>query len=412
MQLTAELVNRCRAQFPALSREIDGQPVAFLDGAAGSQVPQCVIDAIGDYLANRNANHEGEFATSYESDEMLENAHRAAADFLGADDPHTVCFGANMTTLTLSFSRALAQTWQSGDEILVSRLDHDGNFSPWQLAARDACATVREIAICPDDCTLDIDDFKSKLTGKTRLVAFCAASNFSGTVNPISDLCALAHAAGAQVFVDAVHYAPHRRINVTAWQCDYLACSAYKFFGPHVGLLWGSREHLEQLIPYKLRVTTDDLPGRWMTGTQNHECIAGTLAAINYLAGLAEAPGRLDALDAAFAAITEYETALAVHTLRRLREIDGLQIFGITDEARLDERVPTFTFRHPACPPREIARRLGEVGIFTWHGNYYALPLTEALGIEPEGAVRAGFLHYNTLEEADRLVDTLKEICA
>ncbi|MDP7012145.1 MAG: aminotransferase class V-fold PLP-dependent enzyme, partial [Verrucomicrobiota bacterium] len=195
MQFTAELVARCRAQFPALSREIDGQPVAFLDGAAGSQVPQGAIDAIGDYLANCNANHEGEFATSYESDAMLENANQAAADFLGADDPRTVCFGANMTTLTLAFSRALAKTWQPGDEILVSRLDHDGNFSPWQLAARDAGVTVREVAIRPDDCTLDIDDFKSKLTDKTRLVAFCAASNFSGTINPIGDLCTLAHGA-------------------------------------------------------------------------------------------------------------------------------------------------------------------------------------------------------------------------
>ena len=412
MQLTSELVARCREQFPALSREMNGQPVAFLDGPAGSQVPQCVIDAIGDYLANRNANHEGEFATSYESDEMLENAHRAAADFLGTDDPHTVCFGANMTTLTLAFSRALSKTWKPGDEILVSRLDHDGNFSPWQLAARDAGVIVREINIHPDDCTLDIEDFKSKLTNKTRLVAFCAASNFSGTVNAISDLCALAHAAGAQVFIDAVHYAPHRRINVSVWQCDFLACSAYKFFGPHVGLLWGRREHMESLTPYKLRVTTDDLPGRWMTGTQNHECIAGTLAAINYLAGLTEAPGRSDALDAAFAAITEYEAVLATHALSRFREIDGLQIFGIIDEARLNERVPTFTFSHPACPPREMARRLGEVGIFTWHGNYYALPLTEVLDIEPEGAVRAGFLHYNTLEEVDRLVDALREICA
>jgi len=391
---------------------MNGQPVAFLDGPAGSQVPQCVIDAIGDYLANRNANHEGEFATSYESDEMIENAHRAAADFLGTDDPHTVCFGANMTTLTLAFSRALSKTWKPGDEILVSRLDHDGNFSPWQLAARDAGVIVREINIHPDDCTLDIEDFKSKLTNKTRLVAFCAASNFSGTVNAISDLCALAHATGAQVFIDAVHYAPHRRINVSAWQCDFLACSAYKFFGPHVGLLWGRREHMESLTPYKLRVTTDDLPGRWMTGTQNHECIAGTLAAINYLAGLTEAPGRSDALDAAFAAITEYEAVLATHALSRFREIDGLQIFGIIDEARLNERVPTFTFSHPACPPREMARRLGEVGIFTWHGNYYALPLTEVLDIEPEGAVRAGFLHYNTLEEVDRLVDALREICA
>jgi len=412
MQLTTELVARCREQFPALSREMNGQPVAFLDGPAGSQVPQCVIDAIGDYLANRNANHEGEFATSYESDEMIENAHRAAADFLGTDDPHTVCFGANMTTLTLAFSRALSKTWKPGDEILVSRLDHDGNFSPWQLAARDAGVIVREINIHPDDCTLDIEDFKSKLTNKTRLVAFCAASNFSGTVNAISDLCALAHAAGAQVFIDAVHYAPHRRINVSAWQCDFLACSAYKFFGPHVGLMWGRREHMESLTPYKLRVTTDDLPGRWMTGTQNHECIAGTLAAINYLAGLTEAPGRSDALDAAFAAITEYEAVLATHALSRFREIDGLQIFGIIDEARLNERVPTFTFSHPACPPREMARRLGEVGIFTWHGNYYALPLTEVLDIEPEGAVRAGFLHYNTLEEVDRLVDALREICA
>jgi len=411
MALTADRVSEIRTQFPALSRMIDGQPAAFLDGAAGSQVPQVVIDAISDYLANRNANHEGEFATSQESDVMLDQAHVAAADFLGTDDPGTVCFGANMTTLTFALSRALASTWKAGDEIIVTRLDHDGNVSPWQLAARDAGVIVHETAIHPANCTLDLDDFKTKLSGRTRLVAIGAASNFSGTLNPISDVCAMAHAAGAQVFVDAVHYAPHRRIDVNAWQCDYLACSAYKFFGPHIGLLWGRREHLEALSPYKLRVATNELPGRWMTGTQNHECIAGTLAAIEYMAGLGEGPDRRSALDAAFNAITDYENALAQHALDGLRGIDGLEIFGITDAGRLDERVPTFSFRHPACPPREMARRLGEAGIFAWHGNYYALPLTEALGIEPEGAVRAGFLHYNTREEADRLVATLRGIC-
>jgi len=412
MQFTADHIADIRARFPALSREIKGEPAAFLDGAAGSQVPQTVIDAIGDYLSNRNANHEGEFATSRESDAMLEQAHLAGADFLGADDPRTVCFGANMTTLTFAFSRALARTWRAGDEILITRLDHDANFTPWHLAARDAGVTVREAAIRPGDCTLDPVDFKDKLTDKTRLVAFAAASNFSGTINPINKLCALAHAAGAQVFIDAVHYAPHRRIDVNAWQCDYLACSAYKFFGPHIGLLWGRRDLMELLSPYKLRVATDSLPGRWMTGTQNHEGIAGTLAAINYIASLAEAPDRRAGLDAAFDSITEYENDLAAQALRGLREIDELEIFGITDEARLDERVPTFTFRHPACPPREMARRLGDAGIFAWHGNYYALPLTEALGLEPEGAVRAGFLHYNTRAEADRLVNALKEICA
>tara|TARA_A100001037_G_scaffold293886_1_gene311010 strand:+ start:34 stop:1278 length:1245 start_codon:yes stop_codon:yes gene_type:complete len=411
MNFTADDMGSIRSRFPALARQVGGRPAAFLDGAAGSQVPQTVIDAIGDYLAHRNANHCGEFATSRESDAMLEEAHQAAADFLGVDDSDTVAFGANMTSLTFALSRALAQTWTPGDEILLTRLDHDGNFTPWQLAARDAGAAVREAVIHATDCTLDLDDFKDKLNGKTRLVAFAAASNFSGTINPISDLCAMAHSAGAQVFIDAVHYAPHRRIDVDAWQCDFLTCSAYKFFGPHVGLLWGRREFMENLAPYKLRVAPNSLPGRWMTGTQNHECIAGTLAAIDYLASLGDSPSRREALDEAFEKITAHENELTTRALRRLRSIDGLEIFGITNETRRHERVSTFSFRHPACPPREMAHHLGDAGIFVWHGNYYALPLTEALGIEPEGAVRAGFLHYNTLEEVDRLVDELETIC-
>jgi len=407
-------IERCRRQFPALSRTVKGRPAVFMDGPAGSQVPQCVADAVSAYLIDCNANSGGAFVTSDETEALLDRAHRAVADFLGADDPELVAFGANMTTLTLALARSLARTWKPGDEILVTRLEHDANFTPWVQAAADSGATLIEVDFNHDDCTLDLADLEAKLSEKTVWVALGAASNAVGTINPVRRVADLTHAVGARLFVDAVHYAPHGLIDVAAWDCDFLTCSAYKFFGPHVGMLWGKRELLEALPAYKLRPVSDRLPGRWMTGTPNHEGIAGTLAAIDYLADLGREPGdasdRRAALQAAFASIVDYESALTRRMIDGLKKIDGVTIWGITDPEQFDQRVPTVSITHERHSPREIATRLGRQGIFVWDGNYYALAVTTALGLEPDGMVRIGLLHYNTEEEIDRLHEALRGV--
>jgi cysteine desulfurase family protein (TIGR01976 family) len=408
-------VEWCREQFPALTRQLHGRPVVYLDGPAGSQVPQRVVDAVGSYLTGMNANHDGRFVTSRESDEMLARAHEAVATFLGSPDPDLVAFGANMTTLTLSLARALSRTWKAGDEILVTHLDHDANVTPWVQAAWDARVEVRHIAIRREDCTLDLDDLEGKLTERMRLVAVAAASNAVGTINPLRLLARRAHDVGALLFVDAVHYAPHALMDVEAWDCDFLVCSAYKFFGPHVGILYGKRPLMEELPVYKLRPASDQLPHRWETGTQNHEGIAGTLAAIDYLAdvGRHHAPGAVwlrPALEAAFSAIRAYETDLSGRLLEGLSGLPEVTVWGISDPGRFGQRVPTLAITHARHTPRKAAELLADKGIFVWDGNFYALPLTEALGLEPDGVVRIGLLHYNTAAEIDRLLDALKSL--
>ena len=408
-------VSWCRRQFPALARQVAGSTAVFFDGPAGSQVPGRVIEAMGNYLAGTNANRGGLFATSRESDSLLESAHSALAALLGTGDPDTVVFGPNMTSLTFAFSRALARTWQPGDEVLVTRLAHDANLTPWVLAARDAGAVVRHVEIRPDDCTLDLDDLAGKLSPRARLVAVGCASNAVGTVNPVQQIGRMAHEVGALVFLDAVHYAPHRLLEVEAWDCDFLVCSAYKFFGPHVGLLWGRRELLQQLPAYKVRPAPDGIPGRWMTGTQNHEGIAGTLAAVEYLEELGRtlapgAPGGRAALIAAYQGIAAHEGRLMTELLAGLADLPDVKVWGITDPARFDQRVPTVAITHQRVRPSELAEHLGGRGIFVWHGNFYALPLTEALGLEPDGLLRIGMLHYNTSEEVQRLLAALAEV--
>lgn len=404
-----------RRQFPALAQRHGDREAVFFDGPAGSQVPERVIQAIGDYLRTMNANHGGVFATSVRSDAMLEEAHRAAADFVGADDPDCCYFGANMTSLTFALSRALSKTWNPGDEIIVSRLDHDANHTPWVLAARDAGVTVKYLDI-RDDCTFAVDEYLKQLSPRTRLVAVGCASNAVGTVNELSNIVHSAHAVGAKVFCDAVHFAPHRRIDVASIGCDFLACSAYKFFGPHFGMIWGRRELLESLAAYKVRPAPNDLPGKWMTGTQNHEGIAGTLAAIDYLADLGRTVqgdtslDRRTALDRAFEAIFQHEQRLAVRFQAGVDRLPQFQSFGITGVERFHERVPTFSIRHRTLPSIEVARRLAAAGVYAWHGNFYALPLTETLGVEPAGLVRIGMLHYNTLEEVDYALEVLRTI--
>ncbi|MEM0924458.1 MAG: cysteine desulfurase-like protein [Planctomycetota bacterium] len=412
--LTELEITELRGKFPALSKQVENRTAVYFDGPAGTQVPQSVIDAISHYLSHHNANHGGVFHTSIESDQVVDEAHRAAAAFVGAPDPDTIAFGANMTTLTLALSRALASTWQAGDEVVVSRLEHDANFSPWVLAARDVGATVRYIDIDPSDCTLLLDQYADAINEKTRLVAVGCASNAVGTINPVKQICGWAREAGALSFLDAVHYAPHALIDVEDWGCDFLACSAYKFFGPHVGILYGRRELLESTQPYKLRPSPDDLPGRWMTGTQNFACLSGTLAAIDYLAdiGRKDSDGELDrraALVRSFDRVTEYEHAILKPLLEGLAENPKVKVWGITDPARSNERCPTLSLTHADHKPKELAAYLASKGVFVWHGNYYALPLTERLGVEPEGMVRIGLVHYNTREEVDHLVAALRQ---
>ena len=408
-------IEAVRQQFPALQRRIDDRPVIYFDGPAGSQVPQRVADAVADYLLSSNANQGGGFATANETDEILANAHQAFADFLGAKSRDCISFGANMTSLTFALSRALAKTWNAGDEIIVTKLDHDANVTPWVLAARDAGVNVKHLSWKPDDCTLDLDEFDRLLTDRTRLVAFAYASNAVGTITPAKAIIERAQSVGAMTFVDAVHYAPHGRIDVSALDCDFLACSAYKFFGPHVGVLYGKRDLLESLTPYKLRPATNALPGKWMTGTQSHEGIAGAAEAVRYLADLGRgldttATTQSAALTVAFNAIVYYERDLVARLIDGLQTIPGLRIWGITAPKRFDERVPTVSVTHRDIPPHELAKQLSSRGVFAWAGNHYALPFTEAAGLEPHGTLRLGLLHYNTAEEVDECLRLLASI--
>jgi cysteine desulfurase family protein (TIGR01976 family) len=405
-----------RSQFPSLSQALDGQPVVFFDNPGGTQCPRVVIDAVAHYLAHDNANHGGAFATSRRSDAMLVEAHEAMADMLGALSPDEIVFGANMTTLTFGLSRALGRSLSPGDEIVVTRLDHDANIGPWLHVAADRGATIRWVDIHPADCTLDLDSFRRQLSAKTRVVAVGFASNAVGTINDVSAITRMAHDAGALVFVDAVQYAPHGPIDVQQIGCDFLACSPYKFFGPHVGVLFGRRDLLDRLDAYKVRPALDRPPDKFETGTLNHEGIAGTRAAVEYLASLADglvpagATRRARVL-AAMAAIREHEKPLTVRLLQGLATIPGLRIYGIADPCRVDERVPTVSFTMESWTPREIAERLAARGIFVWDGNFYALAVTERLGVEASGGLlRVGLAHYNTASEVDRLLAALREL--
>lgn len=403
-----------RAQFPAFARRVNGHPAAFLDGPGGTQVPHAVVDAISEYLVRSNANTHGQYATSRESDEVIASAHQAMADFLNCDADE-VAFGPNMTTLTLSLSRAIGRTLKPGEEIVVTTLDHSANISPW-VALEEIGVKIRKVDINPNDCTLNLDDLKSKLNNRTRVVAVGYASNAVGTINPIAEITRLAHQAGALVFVDAVHYAPHGLIDVRAIDCDFLACSPYKFFGPHSGVLFGKRHKLKSLKPYKVRPASNDLPHAWETGTQNHECMAGVRAAVDYIASISthSSDAKLDrrsALKNSYNLIHAYERQLTAQLLAGLAAIPGVTIYGITDPARFGQRVGTISIRMANRAPQEIAKHLGEHGLFTWDGNFYALDLTERLGVEDKGGLlRIGVLHYNTAEEIERLLNELRHL--
>lgn len=398
-----------RGRFPALARRMGDRPVVFADGPGGSQVTEGVIEAMGRYLRTSNANSHGAFVTSHETGEVIAGAHAAAADLIGAQ-PDEVVFGPNATSLQFQISRAIGATLQPGDEVVVTRLDHDANVRPWVRMAEDAGATVRWVDVRAEDATLDLESFDAALGPRTRVVAFTLASNAVGSLTPAEDLARRAHAVGALVAMDAVHLAPHRPIDVVDLDADLLVFSPYKVFGPHLGVLYARRELLRELRPYKVRPATEELPGRWETGTQNHEGLAGWIAAIEHLTSLGpDGPDRRARLLGAMDRIREYEAELSRRFLARVASSDAIDLWGIADPDRVAERTPTFAVRVGGERPSVTSARLAADGIFVWDGNYYALELMERLGLEEGGgAVRVGFLHYNTMDEVDRIADALE----
>lgn len=421
-----------RAQFPALTGP--GEARVFFDNPGGTQVPRRVVERMTDYLVRCNANHAGAFQTSVDSDRILEAAHAAMADLLHCG-PDEVVFGANMTTLTFAVSRALGRLLQPGDEIVVTRLDHDANIAPWLLLAEDRSAVIRWVDIHEADCTLKMSDFESLIGPRTKIVAVGYASNAVGTINDVAAIVKLAHGVGALVYVDAVQYAPHGVIDVRALDCDFLVCSAYKFFGPHAGILYGKFELLDRLRAYKVRPATDLPPGKWETGTQNHEGLAGVLGAVEYLEWIGQVadgkwqtagvfpdlqslslqndPVRRGHLVRGLTALADYERELGEYLIEGLQTIRSLHIHGITDPARYAWRVPTVSFTLDGWHPRKVAEQLAEHQIFVWDGNYYALAIAERLGVQEHGGmVRVGLAHYNTRQEVERLIRALAALIA
>jgi cysteine desulfurase family protein (TIGR01976 family) len=400
---------RLRAQFPSLAQEVAGQPAVFLDGPGGTQTPQPVLDAFTSYLGRDNANLGGAFLTSGRTGEMVDATRAATAEFLGAAQPEEIVFGQNMTSLTFALSRALGRTWQAGDEIVVTSLDHDANVAPWLLAAEDAGATVRTWDFHVEDCTLRLADLEALLGPRTRLVALTHASNAVGTIPDAAAAVRLVRAKAPQalVFIDGVHYTPHRPLDVQALDCDFLGCSAYKFCGPHLGILYGKYRHLDELAAYKVRASSNRPPGKWETGTQSFEAIAGLQACLAYLQALGqEGPG-----SKGMAWVENYEADLSCQFLAQARDVPGLKVYGITDPERVPERTPTFGVTVGNWRAHDVAARLGERGIFVWDGHFYALSVVERLGlVEQGGLVRIGFAHYNTPEEVSRVIAALREL--
>jgi cysteine desulfurase family protein (TIGR01976 family) len=404
-------VTAIRARFPALGRTMpDGRPYVWADAPGGSQMVDSAIEAVTGRMRAGASNTHGVFPVSEEIDALIADARGAGADLLGCD-PSEVVFGQNATSLLLHLSRSIARTWGPGDEVVVTRLDHDANVRPWILAAADAGATVRWIDVRPDDVTLNLDDLAEVIGPRTKLVACTLASNAVGTMPPVADVIALAKAVGALVALDGVHLAQHRSIDLHALGADLVATSPYKYFGPHQGMAAVRAELLAELVPYKLRAAPDDDPERWESGTQNHEALAGTIAAIDYIAEVGGGSDRRAAVRSGYAAFEAHERELAARFLEGIAGITGVRLIGIADPARLDERTPTFALRVGDQHPLETSRLLGERGIFTWEGHYYAIEVFERLGLlETGGALRIGFCHYHTLDEVDRVLESLADL--
>ena len=417
MSLDVQLI---RQQFPSLER-----PAIFLDNPAGTQISKPSLDRINKYFLECNANHGGSFETSRKSDEILDEAHAAMADFLNAARPEEIIFGNNMTTLTLHISRSLARNLKEGDNILVTRLDHDANIAPWMLVAEDRGCHLIWVDIDVEAGTLDLDDFTRALEHKPKIAAFGYASNLLGTVNPVKKLTKMAHEAGALVYIDAVQYAPHGPIDVQDIECDFLASSSYKFFGPHAGTLYGRYDLLDELKAYKVRPASNELPFKFETGTQNHEGIAGVLGALEYFEWMgnqfgdnhaqawkeAGFSGRRLVLKQAMSVMQAYETELSRALIQAIESVPGTRIHGVTDLDRLNERVPTVSFTLEGRRPEEIAEELGRHNIYVWNGHNYALAIVERMGLlESGGMVRVGPVHYNTLDEIERFREVLSNI--
>lgn len=415
MPLKPEVI---RPQFPSLERQD-----VFFDNPGGTQIARHSLERMQRYLLECNANHEGAFRTSRESDAVLQAARQAMADFLNADSPDEIVFGNNMTTLTFHVARALAARLSPGDEIVVTRLDHDANISPWLLTAEDRGCKVTWVDFDVEDGTLKVDEFAQAMQRRPKIAAFGYASNALGTINPVRKLTQMARDAGALVYIDAVQYAPHGPMDVHELGCDFLVCSSYKFFGPHAGILFGRLDLLNELQPYKVRPASNAAPYKFETGTQNHEGIAGILGAIEYLEWLGGEfgdagdwrergyAGRRLTLKRAMTAIRSYEFELSRAMLEAIESVPGTRIYGLSDRRRLDERVPTVSFTLQGITPRRLAERLAEAGLYAWDGNYYALAVTQRLGLEDHGGMlRVGAVHYNTLDEVQRLRQALDQI--
>jgi cysteine desulfurase family protein (TIGR01976 family) len=403
-----------RKAFPALERGDERGPYVYADAPGGTQVPRSVIEAMAGYFETSNANAGGPFVTSEETGDAIAAARRAGADFFNCS-PGEVVFGQNMTTLCFAMARSIARNVAPGEEIVVTRLDHDANISPWLTAAEDAKASVHWVDLRPEDCTLDLDNLEAVLSPKTRVIAFTLASNAVGSITAAAEVVRIARQTGAYVVADAVHLAQHRLLDVAALGVDLLFCSPYKFFGPHLGMMFGRKELLDELQPYKVRPAEDASPNRWETGTLSHEALAGLTAAVDYIAGIGRGAGtdgtRRAEVVAGFDAIAAHERELSGRFLEGIGSIPDLTLYGIGDLDRIDERTPTFALRLEGFTPRALGEELGRRGIFTWDGNYYALAVMERLGLEDSGgAVRIGFCHYNTLEEVDRVLAELRDI--
>ncbi len=408
-----------RSRFPALA-----SGTVFLDNPGGTQIVRSALWRMERYLKETNANHGGAFRKSRESDMLVAETRAAAADFLNAPRPEEIVFGPNMTTLTLHLGRSLARTLSEGDEIVVTRLDHDANVAPWLLIAADRGATVRWVDFSPEDCAWSLEALRAAVSNKTKIVALGWASNAVGTVNDVAGACRIAREVGALSFVDAVHWAPHGPIDVQRIGCDFLVCSAYKFFGPHLGILFGRYDLLDRLTAYKVRPASNAPPEKFETGTQSFEAIAGTLGALEYIAWLGETfgaqlsdryrphfTGRRLALKTGMEAVRRYESTLALTLAARLKGIPGLRIYGVTEPSQFARRVPTFSFTLEGWKPRRVCEELDKDGIAAWDGNYYALSLTERLGLEEKGGmVRVGAVHYNTARDLDRLGEALQNL--
>ncbi len=417
-----------RAYFPSLAQEIDGKQAIYFDNPGGTQVASQVIDAMVAYFRTANANTHGAFATSQRTDEVIANARSAMADFLHADSPDEIVFGPNMTTLTFAFSRAIGKTLQAGDEIVVTVLDHDANVAPW-LALQERGVVIRTVDVHAEDITLDMEDLCGKINERTKVVAVGYASNAAGTINDVASIIGWAHEVGALAWIDAVQFAPHGPIDVQQLDADFLVCSSYKFFGPHLGILYGKAEHLEKFPAYKVRPASDHAPDRWETGTQNHEGLAGLVGVMDYFAligreqgarykqafrnGAGESlyTGRQRDFKVAMQAMMDYERGLSAYLLAGLREVRGVHVYGITSPQQLDRRVPTVICTIDGHTPRELAETLASQAIFAWDGNYYALGIMERLRLEEQGgALRLGMAHYNTTAEIDRVLEGLEKL--